>query len=75
MCLSDRTGRLLGSAVVVAQEHFNLISVGEGYIVDAYPVSLRFSDVVIVLITVFALGALTSGITSRKLDLKLLRTQ
>jgi lipoprotein-releasing system permease protein len=68
-------GILLGSAFVLAQEHFNLISVGEGYIVDAYPVSLKFSDVVIVLITVFALGALTSGITSRKLDLKLLRTQ
>ncbi len=68
-------GILIGSAVVLAQEHFNLISVGDGYIVDAYPVSLKFSDVLLVMLTVFALGALTSSLTARRLDLKLLRTQ
>lgn len=68
-------GIIIGSAVVLAQEHLNLISVGEGYIVDAYPVSLKFSDVLLVLVTVFALGALTSSLTARRLDLKLLRTQ
>jgi lipoprotein-releasing system permease protein len=69
------SGIIIGSAIVLAQEHFNLISVGEGYIVDAYPVSLKFSDVLLVLSTVFALGALTSSLTARRLDLKLLRTQ
>ncbi len=69
------SGIVIGSAIVLAQEHFNLISVGEGYIVDAYPVSLKFSDVLLVLITVFALGALTASLTARRLDLKLLRTQ
>lgn len=69
------SGIIIGSAIVLAQEHFNLISVGEGYIVDAYPVSLKFSDVLLVLTTVFALGALTSSLTARRLDLKLLRTQ
>jgi len=69
------SGIIIGSAVVLAQEHFNLISVGDGYIVDAYPVSLKFRDVLLVLTTVFALGALTSSLTARRLDLKLLRTQ
>jgi len=68
-------GIIIGSAFVLAQEHLNLISIGDGYIVDAYPVSLKFGDVLLVLVTVFALGALTSSLTIRRLDLKLLRTQ
>lgn len=66
-------GLLLGSLIVYGQEHFQWISVGEGYIVDAYPVVLKFSDVLLVSFTVIALGLLSSWLSARRLNLKLLR--
>jgi len=67
------SGIFLGSLVVFGQEHFQWISVGEGYIVDAYPVALKYSDILLVGITVLSLGILSSWLSARRLNLKLLR--
>lgn len=66
-------GLFLGSLIVWGQEHFQWISVGEGYIVDAYPVALEWTDVLLVSSTVFALGFLSSWLSARRLNLKLLQ--
>ena len=66
-------GLFLGSLIVWGQEHFQWISVGEGYIVDAYPVALEWTDVILVSSTVFALGFLSSWLSARRLNLKLLQ--
>ncbi len=67
-------GLIIGAGIVIAQEHFQLISVGEGYIVDAYPVALRWTDVLIVSITVLCLGYLSAWLSARRLNLKLLKS-
>jgi len=67
-------GLLIGALVVIAQEHFQLISVGEGYIVDAYPVALRWTDLMIVAVTVLGLGYLSAWLSARRLNLKLLKS-
>jgi len=68
------TGIFLGSLIVFGQEHFQWISVGEGYIVDAYPVALQFQDVLLATATIFVLGLLSSWLSARRLNLKLLRS-
>jgi len=67
-------GIFLGSLVVFAQEHFEWISVGEGYIVDAYPVALQLQDVFLVGSTVILLGLLSSWLSARRLTLKLIQS-
>lgn len=64
----------IGTLIVVAQEQFQLISVGEGYIVDAYPVALQWTDLILVSFTVLSLGFLSSWLSARRLNLKLLKS-
>lgn len=66
-------GLLLGVAIVLAQDYFSLITVGEGYIVDAYPVKLKLSNIFLVSATVLGLSAAVSWFTSRRLGAALLR--
>lgn len=67
-------GIFLGSLIVFGQEHFQWISVGEGYIVDAYPVALKLKDIFTVGLTVFVLGYLSAWLSARRLNLKLLQS-
>lgn len=54
-------GIVLGLLLCAAQQHFGLISLGSGgdFVVDAYPVSVHLWDVVLVLVTVVAVGFLS----------------
>lgn len=54
-------GILLGLLLCFLQQHFGIISLGGGgsFVVDAYPVSVRFTDVLLVFITVIAVGFLS----------------
>ena len=63
-------GLLLGTLVVVIQKATGIISLGQGYVVDAYPVELRLGNFSLVLITVVVLGFLVSIISTRKLNKK-----
>lgn len=67
-------GLALGVGLVFFQQQFGMIRLGQGYVVESYPVELRLRDVLLVLTTVAILGGSTSWLTSRRLSLKLLRT-
>ena len=66
-------GLLLGVGAVFAQEQFGWVKLGPGYVVDAYPVVLKFRDLALVTLTVIILGGLSSWITSRRLNLSFLQ--
>ena len=70
-------GVALGLMLCFAQQEFGLLSLGSGsssgaFVVDAYPVSVHFSDVVLVLTTVLVIGYLSVLLPGRYLSRRLL---
>ncbi len=67
-------GIVLGVVLCLAQEHYGLITLGDGdvtrYVVADYPVVLQWSDVVLTLISVAAIGWLATWYTVRSLKWK-----
>ena len=53
-------GIILGTAICLLQEHLGLLKMGEGYVVDAYPVATHFFDILLVLATVLIMGLFAS---------------
>ena len=53
-------GIILGTAICLLQEHLGLLKMGEGYVVDAYPVATHFFDILLVLVTVLIMGLFAS---------------
>ncbi len=53
-------GLVIGIALVLVQQHYGLLKFqgGGSFIVDAYPVALELSDVLVVLVTVSSIGLL-----------------
>ena len=67
-------GLLMGLSIAFAQQNFGLISLGDGnFVVDSFPVSIRFSDVILVFSTVFITGVFSSWIPAKILTKKLFR--
>jgi len=67
-------GLLMGLSIAFAQQNFGLISLGDGnFVVDSFPVSIRFSDVILVFSTVFIIGVFSSWIPAKILTKKLFR--
>lgn len=64
-------GLLIGVAIVLAQQYFGLLEIGQNYVVEAYPVELRFEDILLVVVTVSFLCGITSWLTSRRLSAKI----
>ena len=60
-------GILLGVAVVMAQDKFGFIALGQGYAMDAYPVELRPSDMAKVFFTIMAIGSIMSWVAVKRL--------
>lgn len=60
-------GLLLGIVVVLLQQRFGFVKFGSGgnYIVDAYPVLLKFRDVLLVFVTILVVGCASSFFTVR----------
>lgn len=52
-------GIALGIVLCLLQQRFGLISMGSNFIVDAYPVSVHLSDLIIVALTVILVGFLS----------------
>lgn len=67
-------GLLLGMGLVLIQQYSGLIKVGEGYLVEYYPVALEWSDVLLVTVTVLSLSSVTAYVSARRLGVKLLRS-
>ena len=61
-------GVILGVLIIVLQLFTGIVGLGEGYVVNAYPVELRFNDITLVLFTVIFLGFLVSVLSTRKLS-------
>lgn len=72
--LGAAMGLMLGILIVWAQSTFGIISLGPGYAIDSYPVELRGKDIATVSLTVFSLCSLASWLTSKRLSIKLLKT-
>ena len=60
-------GVFLGVSLVVLQDQFGLIALGQGYAMDAYPVELRLGNVVTVFLTVMGIGSVVSWLAVRRL--------
>ena len=62
-------GLVLGIAAVLIQQYFGIIRLGNGdgsYIIDAYPVALQFTDIVLVFITITIIGSVAAFFTANK---------
>jgi len=59
-------GLLLALIIYIIQSQLGLISVPDGFMIDAYPVKLKLLDFIVVSITVFILGLLASVIPAIK---------
>ena len=69
-------GILLGVLLCWAQQHFGFISLGGGggaFVVDAYPVSVHVTDILLVFVTVLVVGFLSVWYPVRYLSRRLLK--
>lgn len=66
-------GFVLGVAIVLLQKQFGIVSIGAGYIVDYYPVELRFGDLIQVVLTILVVGVGISWLAVRKLKIEKLK--
>jgi len=60
-------GLLLGIILVLLQQQFGFVKFGTGgnYVVDAYPVLLKFKDVLLIFATILAVGCTSALLTVR----------
>lgn len=67
-CIS---GLLLGSAFCFLQQQFGLIKIGSnGFVIDSFPVSLCFTDIINVVILVMIIASLCIGIMVRRIKIE-----
>jgi ABC-type lipoprotein release transport system permease subunit len=67
ICLTGLlAGILLAVLLVVLQKQIGLVPIPEGFVVDAYPIELRWKDIFIVGATVFVIGTLAAWLPARK---------
>ena len=66
------TGIVLGIALCLVQSHFGLITLGSNFIVEAYPVSVHLSDVLLIFFTVLLVGFLAVIFPVRYMSRRLL---
>ena len=52
-------GIVIGVVLCLIQHHFGIISLGNNFIVEAYPVSVHLTDVLLIFLTVLVVGALS----------------
>ena len=66
-------GIVIGVLLCLMQHHFGIISMGNNFIVEAYPVSVHLSDVLLIFITVLVVGALSVIIPVRYMSKSLMQ--
>ena len=68
------TGLFIGLALAFLQQNFGFISMGGGsFVINTYPISIAFKDVVLVIVTVFIIGMLASWYPAKLLGRKLFK--
>lgn len=60
------TGVVLAVGFYALQKQFGIVPIPEGFVVDSYPIELRWTDLLIVGITVFIIGTLAAWMPARK---------
>ena len=68
-------GIVLGLLLCLAQQHFGLLKMGDdsgSFIVDAYPVSVKITDILLIFITVLVAGYLSTWYPVRYLSKRFL---
>lgn len=59
-------GLMAGIIAVALQQHFGIIRMGEGnYVIDAYPVALQLTDIILVFVTIIIIGGSSALLTVR----------
>jgi lipoprotein-releasing system permease protein len=53
-------GFLLATALYVLQKNYGMVAIPEGFVVSAYPISLRVLDLVAVMLVVLLIGLMAS---------------
>lgn len=73
-CFGAVSGVVLGILLCYLQQRFGLISLGSSgsFVVDAYPVSVHAGDVILILVTVLAIGFVSVWYPTRLLSKRLL---
>ncbi len=68
-------GIILGSGVALIQEKFGLIKLGGSgsFVIDAYPVDIQLTDILLIWITVLSIGYLAALYPVRKISKKYLK--
>ena len=68
-------GLVIGLTLAFLQQNYGFISMGSNgsFVVDSYPVSLKFGDVIIVSLTVLVIGLLASWYPAKVLSRKLFK--
>ncbi len=59
-------GVLLAVGFYLLQKNYGIVPIPEGFVVDSYPIQLRWIDILIVGVTVFIIGTLASWMPARK---------
>ena len=59
-------GFVLALGFYFLQKQFGIVPIPEGFVVDSYPIELRWMDLVIVGLTVFLIGSLAAWMPARK---------
>lgn len=59
-------GMLIAMGFYYLQKTFGIVPIPEGFVVDSYPIELRWRDIFIVAATVFLIGTLASWLPARK---------
>lgn len=60
------TGVAIGLILCFCQSHFELVKIEGAFIINAYPVAVQFSDILVVLLTVAAVGLLAAVYPARR---------
>lgn len=59
-------GIILAMGLYWLQKQYGIVPIPEGFVVDSYPIQMRFIDLIVVGITVFLIGTLASWLPARK---------
>ena len=62
-------GIIMGLLLCLLQQHFGILKLGTGYVVDVYPVLVNFWDVLLVFMTVLLMGFLAAYYPVRYIDI------
>jgi lipoprotein-releasing system permease protein len=65
-CIGGLAGLLLGGSICLAQQRFGLLSLGDSFVIKAYPVAMLLQDFILVFVTVIFVGLVAAWYPAMK---------